>query len=658
MLQNIRDSARGWLAWVIVIVICIPFALWGLGEYMHPAPKRVIAEVNGVELSERDFQQEVSQQQNRLRAMFQNQGIDFSFSDEQMQQLRKNTLDYMIEEELLVQSVRDANMRISDALLASRIHSFQAFHENGQFSQTRYEQTLRYQGMTPTEFEWKIRRALLTDQIREGVLRSALVTDYEQEQRTRLEDQERLISYLIIPTSRFNDSVTITEADIEKDYKEHAKEYMTPEKVSIEYVELSEKNLKFTEQEVDESTLEKRYQERKASFTTPGQWKARHILIKVDKQASEADIEAVKQKAQDVLAKIRAGESFEDLAKTVSDDPGSKRNGGDLGWFGSGTMVKPFEEAVKALKIGQVSELVKTQYGFHIIQLDDATPEVTKTYAQMRDKLKEEYQKERAESEFYGQVDQFANLAFEHPDSLELLTQTLKLESKTTELFARQGNTQKEDILSHSKVIEAAFSDEVLKEGLNSEVITLGDQHVVVLRVKEHQPAQAKPIAEVRDEIMTALKKERTQAQTKALGENLLDQIKQNNDPEIVKEHDFSWSSAQWAKRNDPRPEREIVGEAFKMGHPAEKTALYQGLQLAQGNYALIALLEVKDGVVTPPSSSSDSKENNTPDLRDQAKKWQERAVGESEFNYLISGLKTTAEIKNYQDKLSDEESL
>ncbi|HEW98859.1 MAG: hypothetical protein DRR00_20860 [Candidatus Parabeggiatoa sp. nov. 3] len=652
MLQKIRDGARGWLAWVIVTIICIPFALWGIGEYLHPAPKRVVAEVNGVELSERDFKQEVSQQQSRLRAMFQNQGIDFSFTDEQLQQLRKNTLDYMIEEELLVQSVRDADMRVSDALLATRIHTFQAFHEEGKFSQARYEQTLGYQGMNPTEFEWKIRRALLTDQIREGVLRSALVTDYDQQQRTRLEEQQRSISYLIISTSHFDDSVTITDADIKKDYKEHAKQYRIPEKVSIEYVELSEKNLSLTKQEIEESTLRKRYEERKASFTTPGQWKARHILIKVD--TTQADVEAANQKAQEVLAKIRAGESFEELAKEFSDDPGSKRKGGDLGWFGPGTMVKPFEDAVKTLKMGEVSELVKTQFGFHIIRLDDAIPEVTKTFAQMREQLKQEFQKERAESEFYGQVDQFANLAFEHPNSLEVLIDTLKLESKTTELFDRQGGNQKDAILSHSKVIKAAFSDQVLKEGLNSEVITIGEQHAVVLRVKDHEQAQAKPIAEVRDEIIEALKQERTQEQAKVLGESLFDQIQQNGDPEIVKEQGLSWSSAHWAKRIDTTPNRDIVREAFKMGHPAEKTALYQGLQLDNGNYALITLLEVKDGVVTLP----EEKDSKTPDPREQAKKWQQRALGESEFNYLVSGLKASAEIKNYTKKLSEEDSF
>ncbi|RKZ72565.1 MAG: peptidylprolyl isomerase, partial [Candidatus Parabeggiatoa sp. nov. 1] len=351
MLQRIRDGARGWLAWVIVGIISIPFAFWGINEYFNPSPKRVIAEVNGVELLEIDFRRQVSQQKQSLRTRFQNPNIDLSFLDEQIKQ---STLKRMIEEELLVQSAIEAGMRIGDVLLANRIHSFSAFQEDGTFSQALYEQALGYQGLTPPRFELDIRRALITDQIREGVLRSALVTDYDQQQRTRLEEQERSISYLIIPASRFNNSVTITDADIETYYKEHAKQYMTPEKVSIEYVQLSQKDLiSISSEPVSEETLKERYQERKASFIIPAQWKARHILIEVDSEATVDEVEKAEQKAQELLAKIHAGDAFEELAKQFSDDFGSKRMGGDLGWFGPGRMVKPFEEALKPLKVGE-----------------------------------------------------------------------------------------------------------------------------------------------------------------------------------------------------------------------------------------------------------------------------------------------------------------
>lgn len=658
MLQNIREGARGWLAWVIVAVISIPFAFWGINEYFSPAPTRVIAEVNDVELSEYDFRRQVNQQKQRLRAMFQNPNLDLSFMDEQIKQ---STLKRMIEEELLVQSAVDVGMRISDALLVGRIHSIPAFQEDGTFSQERYEQLLGYQGLTPPGFERDIRRELLTEQIREGVLRSALITDYDQQQRTRLEEQQRSISYLIIPTSRFKDSVTFTDTDIEAYYKDHADQYMTPEQVSIEYVQLSVEDL-INKDPISEETLTERYQERKASFTKPAQWKARHILIDVDPEAV-AELEQAEQKAQDLLAKIRAGEAFDALASEFSDDFGSKKTGGDLGWFGPGRMVKPFEEAVKAMKVGEISEPVKSQFGLHIIKLEDTKPKTIRPLAEVREQLEKDVQKERAESAFEDQVEQMANLAFERPDSLEGLTGELNLKSQSTELFEKHGNQPQDSILSHRQVIDAAFSDEVLTDRVNSDVIDIGEQQVVVLRVKDHVPAKAKPIAEVKEQIESSLTQEKTSAEAKTLGESLLEQIKLRSDPEaVVKEHDLKWSAAHWVKRKDTTPKPTIVREAFKMGHPTENQGLYQSLALDNGDYALVAVLAIKDGVAPQETTASatapedeDDKDNTQSDAQRQQVKQQQAALGETEFNQLVSGLKANAEIRDYSKQLLED---
>ncbi|EDN68374.1 peptidyl-prolyl cis-trans isomerase D [Beggiatoa sp. PS] len=568
-------------------------------------------------------------------------------------EFRHRVLQDMIEEELLVQSAINNGLRISDAFLATRIQSFQAFQDDGKFSPSQYEQVLRYQGMTPTAFEWEIRRSLLTDQIREGVLRSALVTDYDEQQRTRFDEQQRSISYLIIPKTRFDKAVTITDADIEKYYQEHLERYKTVEKVRIEYVELSKSDLANAEP-LSEEMLKERYQERKASFTTPGRWNARHILIEVGKEASVSDKEEAKQKVQDILAKIKAGESVEKLAKQFSDDIGSKNQGGDLGWFDSGTMVKPFEEALKSMKVGDISEPIKTRFGFHIIELVDVQPEKVLPFEQVREQLEADLKNEQADSAFYGQVEQMANLAFENPDNLETLRGTLNLERKTTDWFDKTGGSQKNEpdsILSHPKVIEIAFSDEVLKERFNSEPIEIAEQQMVVLRLKEHQPAKARPIDDVKDDIKSALKQERTQAETEKLGSNLLDQIKQKGDPNVVKEQALNWSTIQWVTRKDNEPQRVIVEQAFKMGQPAENNAIYQGITLNNGDYALIAVLDIKDGVVE--TAKADTEVEKTPDTEQQDK--QQQAFGETEFNYFVSGLKVGAEIKDYSKKLSED---
>lgn len=647
MLQSIRDNAQGWLAWTIVTLIIIPFALWGIQEYLHPTPKRVIAQVNGVEIPERNFQQQVQQRKQQLRAMLRNQNVDLAFMESQ---IRENTLSQMIEEELLMQTAINSGMRISDELLQQRIKQIPGFQEeNGTFSRARYEQALKNQGISPGGFEMEMRRSMLTDQLREGVLRSALLTDYDQQQRQQLEEQQRYVSYLIIPTTRFQTDIVISDTDIENDYKKNLNRYMTPEKVSIEYVELSQENL-IKPQKLDEDTLKQRYQERQTTFTTPAQWKARHILFAVGKSATAAQINAAKSKAQQVLAKIRAGESFEELAKTSSDDSGSKNQGGDLGWFGPNAMVKPFEEAIKSMKVGEVSEPIQSEFGFHLIKLEDSKPQVTRSFAEVKEQLAQELQKESAESAFYGQVEQFSNLAFEHPNSLDVLAETLKLPLKTTELFEHTVSTQADSILSHQHVIDAAFSDTVLKERYNSDIIDLGEQHVVVLRLKDHQPAQPKPLAEVKAEITTRLTQEKAKVEAQTLGKTLLTQIKANHNPDqLVSSYALQWSPAQWIKRQETTLKQpDIVREAFKMGHPTDHQAIYQGINLGNGDYALVALLDVKAGQTTPPAADKAATQQQT----------QQQAIGESEFRQLVSELKTNAKIKNYSKQLVTETQL
>jgi len=646
MLQKINDNAQGWLSWLIVILISLTFAVFGLEAYLHNAPKTVIAEVNGVELSEYDFQDQVRQRKRQLQAMMKNQQIDLSFMEEQ---IRQSTLKQMIDQELLKQSAINAGLRINDTLLVRHIQSFPDFKENGGFSQKRYEQLL---GDRAAGFERNLRLGMLTAQVREGVIRSAVFTDYEQEQHTRLEEQQRLISYLMVPRNRFQELVSISEAEIEAHYQKYAQQYMTPEKVSIEYVELSKTDL-VSEEALDEETLKAHYEERKASFTQPGEWKARHILIQVAQDATAQDKKAASQKVQEILVQIKAGESFEELAKQFSDDPGSKFQGGDLGWFGPGMMVKPFENALKTMKVGEVSELVKSQFGFHLIKLDDAKPEKIRPFAEVRTQLAEDIQKESLESIFYGKVEELANLAYENPESLEVLKNSLNLESKTTGLFGRNGN-QDDSISLNSKVIAAAFSHDVLKEGFNSEPVPIGEQHVVVLRVKEHERAKAKPLSEVKEKIILEIRQEKTQAQALALGKNLLEQIKEKGDSDVpAKTHNLSWSPAQWVKRVDSKfKEPEIVADAFKLGRPAKDKALYNGLQLGNGDYALVAVLSVKDGVkITTEQADKDSKK---PDPREQAILEQEQAIGLSEFNQFLSGLRAKAEIKDYSAKMSD----
>lgn len=641
MLQSIRNNAQGFLAWVIVILIAIPFAFWGIHEYLSPVSKSVIAEVNGTELLEKEFDYNVQQQKRQLRSMLQ-KDLDLSFMEEQ---IRQNTIQQMISEEVLVQTALDAGLRISNQVLAQHIREFPAFREDNVFSQGAYENFLRHQGMTPGDFEMQIRRALLTDQLREGVLRSTLLTQHDLETLSRLEQQKRAVSYLTVPVERFKEQGQVAESEIKAYYEQNKQQlYMTPERVSIEYVELTKDQVS-SDQPFKESVLKQRYQEHLDAFTTPAKYHVAHILVNVPKESTAEEQKKGEAKAQALYSELKAGAVFEELAKTSSDDGQTKDKGGSLGWLevGKGQQNKVIEDTIVTLKVGAISSPVKSEFGFHILKLLESTPEKKRSFEEVRPQLEEESRKEQAEVAFYSQSESFANLAFEHPNSLKMLADTLHLTIQSTELFDRQASGPENTILSYPKVVQAAFSDPVLRDNFNSEVIEVGDQHMVVLRIKEHEKSVPKSLEEVKAQITQTLLKDQAKVAAAAKGQQVLEQIKGHKDPQaLASAEQLSWSTVSWVDRKDTTLKQPLlVKEAFKMGYPAEGKAIYQGLSLPTGDYAIVAVLGVEEGKVSESTGA-------THDPNQQTIMRQQQALGETEFQQLVSELESQAKIKNY----------
>lgn len=624
MLQAIRDRAQGIIAWIIVGFLSVPFALFGIQQYGAPAQKNIVAEVNEATLSARNFQWELRYRQSQFGQ------VDASL-------LKQSTLENMIGDLLIEQVATDNSLRIGNALLAQYIRSSQEFKEDGTFSQRLYDAILTSQGLTSDRFETRKRKVMLVNQVRGGIIYSALQPPAEQKKRIQLEQQQRSLSYLLVPFERFTDQVAVTEADIEAHYNAHQSAYMTAEKVSVEYVELLQDKL-VESQTVSEETIKQLHQERLASFTIPIQWHARHILVKTEADATPAQLTEIEQKAQALLARVRGGESFEAVAKEASDDTGSAESGGDLGWFSPGQMVKPFEEKVKSMQIDEISDPVKTRYGFHIIQLIAIKPETTKPFAEVRDTLLEIAKQEKAEAVFNSQVDQFATLAFEHADTLTVLADTLGLTIKTTAPFDHTG-IEGDPIFSNRAVIDAAFSEQVLKEAYNSEVIGIEANHVVVLRLKSHKPAELKPLSVVKAEIIETLTNQKAEAETQTLAETLLQAIKQGQNPNTIAEkHNLKWTDAQWVKRQSPAFDHQtIIQAAFKMGYPEAEKAIYQAVALADGDQALVALLAVQEG---------------TGEMNAEQLERYQIMQGINDFNQFTQALKAEAEIKIYNDNL------
>ena len=633
MLQSIRDKASGWIAWVIVILISIPFALWGIQEYIGNGSPTVVAEVNGEEISERVFRSRFREQMQRINANVNNPDMDLSFFEKQIKQ---DLISNMITEEALFQTVYDQGFRINDALLSTEIQRFPMFQKEGVFSEDLYRQLIGYRGMSPAAFEQDMRRSLAVSQLQQGIADSSVLTSVEKQSQQDLASQQRLLSYIQIDAKQFEEGASISDEDISAHYEASKARYFNPIKISIEYVVLKQSQLD-SNIEVDDADLQQRYEENIEQYTTQPEWQARHILLNIDEPAQDAE---VKKTAEALIVRLQAGEDFAELAKVESQDKASAEKGGDLGIVLLGDMVKPVEDALQALQVGAFSiNPIKSRYGYHIIQLDTHTPAAVQPFEEIKAALSVSYKKEQAESKFFGLQEEFGNLAFEQPDSLQAIADTLGLEIENTALFAQQGG-EYEGVLSNAKVRAVAFSAAVKDERQNSEIIEIESGHLLVLRLKDTQDAEAKPLSEVREQIQLTLKAKQAQIATEKLGSELLQKIRDNQDWQtLAEQHKLTWTARRWCQRNDACGQPLVVKTAFKMGSAenADGLSWYQGLKIGNGDYAIIALLDIKTESEADTSDANINASN----------------IGQSEYQSLVKGIKERADIIIYQNQVN-----
>ncbi len=620
MLQSIRERAQGWLAWLIILLISIPFALWGINRYFGGGGEVVVASVNGTDITLRQWQQVYQEQRQRILSAL---GGDV---DEAL--LKQQVLDGLIEQLLLLQAARSMGLAVSGLQLAAYIQSRPVFQRDGRFDKRRYEQVLAAQGLTPEQFEQQLYQRLLIGQIRQGVVESAFVTPGELERLARLKGQKRTLSLLVVEAKPFLSEASIDEGAIKAYYEAHKDAFTLPEQVKVQYIELSVEALMDQVPPPDEATLKELYEASKADFMVPEARRVRHILIPI-----AGDEEKAKAQAEALLKRIREGEDFAALAKRYSKDPGSARLGGDLGYVGRGVMDKAFEEAVFGMKKGE-TRLVRTPFGFHIVQVTDIRPPEVRPFAEVKGELVRRYRRREAERLFLDKAEELANLAYEHPDTLEPAAEALELPLKTSGLFSRKGG---EGIASHPKVVEAAFSQDVLEEGYNSEPIELAPDHLVVLRVIEHRPPALQPLAEVRDAIEKRLRKEQAAEKARALGEQLIQKLKAGEDPQaLAKAHGLAWQPPMTLKRDDTRVRPALVKAAFRLPKPKDAPT-YGGIAYPSGDYAVIRLERVEEGRLE--------------DLPEEAREALRRERGEAAFKAYVRGLREEAAIKVYPER-------
>jgi peptidyl-prolyl cis-trans isomerase D len=577
MLQAINDRIKGWLGIAIVILIGLPFALWGIGSYLDDTGPRYAAKVNDSEISANEFERAVSMQRQQLQN--QNGGAPV---DEKA--LREDTLKILINQRLLEEVTYSEGYRISDTILTERIK--QLFTVDGLFDRERFEAIVASNGMSVPMYEQSLRNELRLQQMQSAIANSAFVTKQQVSKLATLDTQTRDISVLTFNIDHFSTAAKPTEEEVKQFYEANMQRFMHPEKMRVDYVEVTSDSLAQAV-EIDEQQVQTMYEEYVDAVSGREERKASHILI----QSSDAPA-AAKEKIELLAKQLEQGADFAALAKEHSEDPGSAPEGGDLGWVALGDMVKPFEQALFEMQKDAVSGIVETQFGYHLIKLEDVRGETVESIEVKRYEFEDELKKDAIASIFYDMSERLASLAYENPDSLDVVVEDLGLKVNTTDYFSRFEGT---GIAENEKVRNIAYSALVLEQGSNSDIIEINPDHVVVVRLNEHVPATAIPLAEVSSKIENILIVQKGHEQTKAAALEVKARIEAGESIDSVKADGINVVDVKDLGRKDMNrvSDPSILQSAFDIIIGADGKSAVKEVDLISGDVALVVLSNI-----------------------------------------------------------------
>lgn len=587
MLQNIRDNSQGWIAKTIIGVIVVLLALTGFDAIFNATSNRQnAADVNGEKITINELSQAVDMQRRQL---LQQLGKDFDASQLNDNLLREAALKGLIERRLLLQGAKEADFAFSQAALDQLILQTPEFQVDGKFSADRFDQVIRQMGYGRLQFRRMLEEEMLISQLRAGLAGSGFVTDEEAQAFARLEKQTRDFAMLTIKADAA--SAQVSDDEVRAYYDEHTSEFMSPEQVVLEYVELK-KDAFFDQVEAKDADLQELYKKEIANLAE--QRRAAHILVEVNDQMND---DQAKAKISEIKKRLDAGEDFAALAKEFSDDSGSATEGGDLGYAGPGVYDPAFEEALYALQKDQVSEPVRSEFGWHLIKLLDVQAPEVPSFDNLKDKLEREVKDQLVEQRFVEATKELEDAAFEASD-LAQPAQELGLEVKTTAPFGREGG---EGIAANRQVLQAAFSPEVLEEAANSGAIELDPDTVVVVRVKEHKQPEQLPLDQVAGTVREHLLQQHASEAAKQKGEALLADLREGKAP--ANEAGQEWKVTEAATRSQEGVDPQVLQTLFRMPKPesGDKPS-FASVTLRNGDYVLIRL----NGVSEPEGALSD----------------------------------------------------
>jgi len=562
MMQFIRDRAQGWFATLLLGFLCIPFALWGVQSYLDASGFIEVAQVDGDGIGLPEFRQAVDRARSVLEAQLGEQaaGIDAAVH-------RREVLDQLVRARLIRHHATRSGMRVSDAMVATEITRLPAFQADGVFSPALYQERLRYSGLSRRSFEEQLREELVASQFRQGVIQGTLITPSERETVARLRAERRDIALVQLDVDAFAQQVEPSEEDLRAWFEAHPERYQGEPSATVEYVSLAADDFA-AEGEPEPGVLERIYEENPARFQQSEARRVRHILVRLAQDADEAVVQKARAEAQALRERILGGEDFSTVAEKESDDPGSARSGGDLGYFARGVMDAAFEEAAFSLPEAELSELVRSAFGFHLIRVDAIRPHTVKAFADVRAELLSEWRREQGERKYFEQLERLETLAFESGDDLQGVADALGLEVQRNDDF--RTSTAK-GALTSDAVILRVFDQEFAATGLLSEPIEVGSNRVVVLKVLESRPATRLNFDTARARVNQDFGAAEARRRVVERGQELLAAVRAGSELAGLLRAGESLRELDGATRNHPELPRAAARLAFRV--PAQRVA-------------------------------------------------------------------------------------
>ena len=627
MLDKMREGSQGLAAKIILSVIILSFALAGVSSYLGGGSAAVAVMVNDQEITQASVEQAYKNERARLQEQYGEQFDILAANPNFAQQVRAQATQKLISDSLIAQAISEMGLRVGDEQVKNEIRKMAEFKVDGKFNNERYLSLLRRATYTPAQFSASLKEDLARRQLLQMLVDSEFVLPGEVSFADQLQAQKRIAKVLTVTAADFEDAEQISEAAISAYYDNNKQLFQYPEQVSVDYVLLDGSTLA-DQISVNQADIETYYDHHQSDYQRPERRKVAHILV-------QGETDAAQQKAAAILAELKNGADFALLATEKSDDSYSAKNKGELDWFERGVMDPAFDDAAFLLtKEAPLSELVKSQFGYHIIKLVDVEESQTLALADVQTQVKNALQQEQINDLYFELQQKLGEVAFESPDSLDEAAGSINSQVLHTELFAAQ---QAPEILANKAVLQTLFAIDFREDGMNSELIELSENKAVVVRVNEYKAAATQPLTEVSDLIASQLKAERARVEAQAFVESITAKLNtQESIASLLADKNIEFSSDVTFTRYNRDYDYQVVQKVFKLAKPSAAQVTQDWVTTSTGDFAVIELSKVVDA----DSAATDS------EAKAQLAKMLARSASEATYQALVAQLMENADIK------------